>query len=225
MKYIVAGSAAVIAIFILVLTCFSYRFEISVLIYEKLNLHPFDRQTEEPDKKYDTYIMYADHDYRWAQNTLLVGLERNRYRVADSLRDSMPGRCTEEEMAEFISQSHRVLVVLSKHFIEDESLMSDFYRAETQGKSYGNRRFLIIVTLQKNINIRDHPVFARYINTNYFIPHNSRRFWHRLFYWLPAINHSTRLPSTEENLPHFESAENELESSQQADLNELSPLL
>ena len=200
---IMVAVALFLAVVIFLGFAYHYRFELGVMIYEKLNWHPFDKQKEEQGKKYDAYLMYCDSDYRWAQNTLLAGLEKSRYRIVDPLRDSMPGRNTEEETAEFLTQSHRVIVVVSQKLLSDRKVMSDFYRAENQGKAYGNRRYIIMVEMHDKIKFGRHAVFLHYINTNYFIKATSKRFWPRLFYWLPQNSDSTILPAATENLPDF----------------------
>lgn len=202
--YIMMITAILLLVVILLSFAYFYRFEIGVLIFEKLNWHPFHRQEEEQSKKYDAYLMYSDHDYKWAQNTLLKGLEKCRYRIVDPLRDSITGRGTEEETAEFLQQSHRVILVLSQKLLSDKSVISDFYRAESQGKAYGNKRFIIMVVMHDKINFDDHPVFLRYINTNYFIMATCKRFWSRLFYWLPQTQLSDVLPDAGDNLPQYE---------------------
>ena len=165
---------------------FYWQFEIAVFLYKSFNWHPFHRQEEEQGKKYDAYLMYCDSDYRWAQQTLLVGLENRRYRIVDPLRDSALGRITEED--EFLRQSHRVIVVVSKRFLSDGKVMSDFYRAETHGQANGNKRYIIMIQMHEGIKFNRHAVFLHYIKTNHFIKLTCRMFWARLFYWLPQLS-------------------------------------
>ena len=118
-----------------------------MFLFKSINWHPFHRQEEEQGKKYDAYLMYCESDYRWAQQTLLVGLENRRYRIVDPLRDSALGRITKEETNEFLRQSHRVIVVVSQRFLRDGKVMSDSYRAETHGQANGNKRYIIMIQM------------------------------------------------------------------------------
>ena len=153
-----------------------------MFLYKSFDWHPFHKQEEEQGKKYDAYLMYCDSDYRWAQQTLLVGLENRRYRIVDPLRDSALGRITEEETDEFLRQSHRVIVVVSQRFLSDGKVMSDFYRAETHGQANGNKRYIIMIQMHEGIKFNHHAVFLHYIKTNHFIKVTSRMFWACLFY-------------------------------------------
>lgn len=75
--------------------------------------------------------MFCDSDYKYAQNTILKGLEKKGYRLEDHLRKRELGALTEEEIAKFLGQSHRVIVVVSQNLLSDTKVMHDFYRAES----------------------------------------------------------------------------------------------
>ena len=165
-----------------------WQFEIAVFLYKSFNWHPFHRQDVEQGNEYDAYLMYCDSDYRWAQQTLLVGLENRRYRIVDPLRYSALGRITEDETDDFLRQSHRVIVVVSQRFLRDGKVMSDFYRAETHGQANGNKRFIIMIQIHEGIKLIRHAVFLHYIKTNHFIKVTSRMFKACLFYWLPQLS-------------------------------------
>ena len=99
---IAAGSVLTVLIGLLLAGFAVYwQFEIAVFLYKSFNWNPFHKQEEEQGKKYDVYLIYCDSDYRWAQQTLLVGLENRQYQIVDPLRDSALGRITEEETDEF----------------------------------------------------------------------------------------------------------------------------
>ena len=193
--YIMLITALILLTIILLCFVYYYRFEITVIIFEKLNWHPFDKQDEGLGKIYDAYLMYCDSDHKYAQNTILKGLEKKGYRKADHQRERELGALTEEETAKFLEQSHRVIVVVSQNVLSDTKVMHDFYRAESQGKARGKKRFIIMVVMHDKLNFGNHPVFLYYINTNYFIKATSNRFWPRLFYWLPQQQCDDDLPA------------------------------
>ena len=201
--YVMLITALILLTIILLCFVYYYRFEITVIIFEKLNWHPFDKQDEGLCKIYDAYLMYCDSDHKYAQNTILKGLVKKGYRIADHLRERELGALTEEETAKFLGQSHRVIVVVSQNLLCDTKVMHDFYRAESQGKAHGKKRFIIMVVMHDKLNFGKHPVFLHYINTNYFIKVTSNRFWPRLFYWLPQ-KQCDDLPAPIENIPQLQ---------------------
>ena len=179
-----------------------YQFEIKLILFKKFNWHPFDQQDIETDKKFDVYLIYSDKDFVWVQRTLLEGLQRRGYLTVDRRRDFIIGQNDADQVIDFLSKSSRAVVVLSENLIKDTKAMSDFQLAETQGLTRGNRRFLLMITLQQNINFGRYRVFSQYINTNYFIPANNKRFWSQLFYWIP--NKGTQsLPDSGSHMPQF----------------------
>ena len=133
---------------------------------------------------------------------IIRGSAKTRLPNVDSRRDFIIGQIDADQVIDFLSKSSRVVVVLSENLIKDTKAMSDFQLAETQGLTRGNRRFLLMITLQQNINFGHYRVFNQYINTNYFIPANNKRFWSQLFYWIP--NRRTQsLPDSGSHLPQF----------------------
>ena len=206
-----------------------YHFELKLILFEKFNWHPFDPQELRSDKEHDVYVIYSDKDYIWVQRTLLVGLEQQGYRTVDRRRDFIIGVNDADQVVNFISNSHRVVVVLSQHFMTDREALKDFQQAETQCLAKGNRRFLIMITLQNKIDFGRREIFNQYIATNYFIPANSKRFWARLFYWIPQRSAQT-LPTPDAHMPDFSvnttaSANYNRASSNMTTASESTPLL
>ena len=198
----IAVFMCLISVIITMIAVYVYQFEIKLILFKKFNWHPFDQQDIETDKKFDVYLIYSDKDFVWVQRTLLEGLQRRGYLTVDRRRDFIIGQNDADQVIDFLSKSSRAVVVLSENLIKDTKAMSDFQLAETQGLTRGNRRFLLMITLQQNINFGHYRVFNQYINTNYFIPANNKRFWSQLFYWIP--NRRTQsLPDSGSHLPQF----------------------
>ena len=195
--------AALIALLIFVtittISCYVYRFEIKVLLFEKLNWHPFDKQETDEGKLHDVYLMYCQADESWVLSTLLVGLTNCGYKTCVPDRDFAVGASTASEMAEAFSNTHRVLVVVSQSFINNKYAMSDFYHAYEHDRSATRRRFLVLVKLREKINFGKHEIFKKYLSTNYFLPIRVSSFWSRLRYWLPPIRQE-RLPAITDNI-------------------------
>ena len=221
---IYATTAALIAFIIVAsitsISCYVYRFEIKILLLEKLDWHPFDKQKEDDGKKHDVYLMYCQADESWVINTLLVGLNKFRYKTCVPDRDFTVGASTAAEMAEAFSKTRRVLVVLSQSFVNNKYAMSDFYHAYEHDRSATRRRFLVLVKLREKIDFGRHDIFKKYLSTNYFLPIRIRSFWSRLRYWLPPIEQQ-KLPAITDNMVD----ENIDTSDEFADSSDAAPLV
>ena len=204
---IISLCSLVITTIIMSISCYIYRFEIKIHLFEKLDWHPFDKTKNEENKEYDVYLLYCRNDEEWVINTLLVGLKHYGYRTCVPDRDFTVGASTAEEMSSAFSKTHRVLVVVSQSFIDDVNAMSDFYHAYEHDRSVTRGRFLVLIKLQNKINFGERQeIFKRYLSTNYFVPVKSRSFWSRLRYWLPStrlqdIYGCTEVTSGEQQLP------------------------
>ena len=199
MGTIAAIACLVVASIIIFITCYNYECEIKILLFEKFNWHPFDKQECEENKEHDVYLMYSHEDEFWVMNTLLEGLEKSGYRTFVPDRDFTVGASTADEMSNAFSKTRRVLVVISQKFINNRNAMSDFYHAYEHDRSSTGKRFLVLIKLKEKINFGErHKIFQRYLNTNYFVPIQARYFWSRLHYWLPPPNNK-QLPASTDN--------------------------
>ena len=202
---IISLSSLVIVTIIMSISCYIYRFEIKIHLFEKLDWHPFDKTKNEEDKEYDVYLLYCRNDEEWVINTLLVGLKHYGYRTCVPDRDFTVGASTAEEMSSAFSKTHRVLVVVSQSFIDDVNAMSDFYHAYEHDRSVTRGRFLVLIKLQNKINFGERQeIFKRYLSTNYFVPVKSRSFWSRLRYWLAPIKEEDITDSISERAAEHE---------------------
>ena len=180
--------AITIATLMTTITVYIYSFELKILLFEKLNLHPFDRtKVDSEDLQYDVYLMYNYKDARWATEKLLPGLEKLGYRVYVPDRDMGIGVITAEARSQAFSQTHRVVVVVSQRLIDNVESMNEFFHAHEHENSAIRKRFLVLIKLNKIIDYGDHDIFKKYISTNYFVSVRSSKFWYNLRYWLPMV--------------------------------------
>lgn len=192
------------------ISVYIYSFELKILLFEKLNLHPFDRSKhDEDDKDYDVYLMYSDADLIWATQNLLPGIEKLGFRVFVAERDMELGAITAEARASALTRSHRVVVVVSQKFINSEVSMNEFYHADAHENSATRKRFLVLIKLIKpneKIDYKTHDIFKKYMSTNFFVSVRSRKFWYNLRYWLPMVRDRlpdiTNCPDHDENHNH-----------------------
>lgn len=189
---LIAGSIFVL-VATLVISMLTYRRYIKILLFDKLSLRFFDKQREIEGSEHDIYLLYADEDYYWIQHTLLTGLERRGFRVFDYNRDSVGGTPRAETIERAMSRSHRVLILFTQLFCEDDDALAAFCRAEAHQDARLNKRFLIFLTTESGqrhyLNAPDNVfhMFQRYLRLNHVIQIHSPRFWPQLLYMLPDI--------------------------------------
>ena len=184
------------------------RDELQILLFAKLSIR-WTRQEEIPAARYDAYILYSDVDYYWVQETLLVGLRNHGFSTYDRNRDGNIGYMLAEQLDEAFQNSHRVLVILSNNFLQDEDALSQFYRADSHGNQRGKNRYIIMIKkgdATNDILCEDdvlYNTFARYLTTDYYVDVKSAQFWRKLFYWMPVPS----LPILPDSTMHLEAVE------------------
>lgn len=168
---------------------FTYRDYMKLILFDKLSLRIGSKQNEIKVADYDVYLLYADQDYYWTQHFLLTGLERKGFRIFDFNRDAISGTSRVETIECALSESHRVVVVLTPLLCEDADALTVFYRAEAHQDTRLNQRYIIILTMDKkqrwSIPEDVLQIFEKYLITSISIHVNSSRFWSQLLYILP----------------------------------------
>ena len=150
--------------------CFIHWFEIKILMFDKLGIHLWDRTaTDILSMNYHAYIMYHEDDERWVEQKLLPNLDNN-YSIYVPAREPRTHSIKAEDRADKFSKCHRVIVVLSQKFIDNDELMVQFFHAHQHENSPSRKRFLILIMLDDNIDFRDHHIFKSYVFVKYFVP-------------------------------------------------------
>lgn len=151
------GSLVAVAMTIVIVTIISYkkREDIKLLLFAKLAIRPFYSQAEIHTSRYDAYTMYSDLDYEWARNVLAEGLRRKGFRVYDKNEHSDFGTIA-DQIEEAMNLSHRIIVVLSKNFLNDQEMINEFYRADTHDKDRGTSRYIIPALLEQPDHLLSH---------------------------------------------------------------------
>ena len=183
--YILAG---LLSIFIIV-ACFIYRFrgELKVLLFTRLRWHPFDNVDDsDPSKIYDAFVSYSSRDMNWVMHTLRENLENGDqpYKLCIHDRDFLAGAPIFQNIFDSVKSSRRMIMVLSKNFIQSEWCMLEF-RAAHQRVLQGRRNYLIVVLLDEvdTKNLDDE--LKLYLRTNTYLNTKSKWFWQQLKYALP----------------------------------------
>ncbi|XP_058503802.1 toll-like receptor 18 [Solea solea] len=106
---------------------------------------------------YHAFISYSHCDADWVRDQLLPCLENNRnpYRLCIHERDFMPGRWIIDNIIENIENSHKVIFVLSRNFVNSEWCNYELYF--TQQRSMGKTFSDVILIVKEKIDPRSLP--------------------------------------------------------------------
>lgn len=197
--------------FLIVSTLFGYFYkeDLEVKMFTLFSFRLFDSKEDKSAFLYDTYVMYCDQDYAWAQKTLLVGLEYSGYKVFDKNRDSDYSELG-GQIEDALTVSCRVIVVLSPNFLKDSNSLNEFDRVVAHSKNRRKGRFIIVVTLYPpNTRIvlestEQHSPLIMYLKHRCYVDVHSKDFWNRLLFWMPKRN---ELPDSTAYIGYTQSAE------------------
>nr|WHT11146.1 toll like receptor 18 [Oostethus manadensis] len=144
---IICVATTTAAIIILMLICYIfdlpwYTKATYQIIRAKYRAHK-ERAAGQPGPfNYHAFISYSHWDADWVREQLLPCLENkgNTYRLCIHERDFMPGRWIIDNIIENIENSHKVIFVLSRHFVNSEWCNYELYFAQQRamGKTFSD---------------------------------------------------------------------------------------
>nr|XP_046254776.1 toll-like receptor 18 [Scatophagus argus]XP_046254777.1 toll-like receptor 18 [Scatophagus argus]XP_046254778.1 toll-like receptor 18 [Scatophagus argus]XP_046254779.1 toll-like receptor 18 [Scatophagus argus]XP_046254780.1 toll-like receptor 18 [Scatophagus argus] len=141
----VATTAAVILILMMICYIFDLPWYTKVtyqIIRAKYRAHKEKAAGELGTFRFHAFISYSHSDADWVRDQLLPCLENNRnpYRLCIHERDFMPGRWIIDNIIDNIESSHKVIFVLSRHFVNSEWCNYELYFAQQRamGKTFSD---------------------------------------------------------------------------------------
>ncbi|XP_076830921.1 toll-like receptor 4 [Brachyhypopomus gauderio] len=147
------------------------------------------RTAKQGEYSYDAFIIYSSKDECWVMDELVDNLENGvpPIKLCLHVRDFEAGKAiTSNIIDEGILGSRKIIVVVSKHFIESSWCRFEFEMAQSLLVMQGNANIIIIIledVEEKNIK----KVFGlhKYLKKNTYLkwsrnPLNNMRFWIRL---------------------------------------------
>nr|XP_061789854.1 toll-like receptor 2 type-1 [Nerophis lumbriciformis] len=148
-RLVILISVATTTVVILILMLLCYIFDLPwytkatyQIIRAKYRAHKERAAGEAGPFAYHAFISYSHWDADWVRDQLLPCLENNRnpYRLCIHERDFMPGRWIIDNIIENIENSHKVIFVLSHHFVNSEWCNYELYFAQQRamGKTFSD---------------------------------------------------------------------------------------
>ncbi|XP_028414781.1 protein toll-like [Dendronephthya gigantea] len=180
---------------------YRFRKELKLILYTRFNWHPFDRVDDsDPSKIYDAFVSFNIRDKVWVEKTLQEKLEKDHnppYKLCVHYRDFIPGAPIAETILDCVKKSRRMIMVLSRNFIQSEWCMLEF-RAAHRRVLKGRVNYLIVVLFDDvDVDSLDDEL-KLYLKTNTYLSVESKWFWQQLKYALPQ----KKLETGDEGLPN-----------------------
>ncbi|XP_017319888.2 toll-like receptor 4 [Ictalurus punctatus] len=182
--------------FVLCICAVTFLFFVSVLTYKfqfylqygYILLRGY-RASRQQECSYDAFVIYSNKDESWVMDELVENLENGSppIQLCLHVRDFEAGKAiTSNIIDEGIMGSRKIIVVVSKHFIESSWCRFEFEVAQSWLVMQGNANIIIII-LEDVEEEKSKKVFGlhKHLKNNTYLkwsgnPINNMRFWIRL---------------------------------------------
>nr|XP_054767184.1 toll-like receptor Tollo [Lytechinus pictus] len=144
---------------------------------------PEDMSEEDANKPFDVFISYSQLDDEFVLRYLVPLLENEEeasYSICLHHRHFIPGDTIANNIVSAVAQSRRVILVLSKNFLESDWCMYEFRMAHLQALQ-DRRNTLLIITLGDICEDSLDPDLKAHLRTTTYLESSDSKFKHKLF--------------------------------------------
>ena len=160
-----------------------YRRVVKAFMYTHFHWHPFDRIDDlDSTKLYDAFVSYSEKERQWVVNTLQQRLENHHppYKLCIHHRDFEVGAPIVSNILNSVEQSKRMLMVLSRNFLQSEWCMLEF---RTAHHKVLEDRLKLIIILFDDVNFAElDNEMKLYMRTNTYLSVSDNWFWEKLIH-------------------------------------------
>lgn len=169
---------------ILVITIILFRYKNFILmwLYEKgIEVHP----EPEDDLKFDAFIAYSSNDMNLINN-YVEKLENGdrKYKLCIYHRDFPIGQYISECILKAIADSRRIIILLTKDFIESPWGRFEFHTAMQAVSKHKRKRLIVIKYPDADISRLDSQL-QFFMKLNIYLPQDHPHFWRKLMFSMP----------------------------------------
>lgn len=146
--------------------------------------------SEQQECSYDAFVIYSSKDESWVMDELVENLENGSppIQLCFHERDFEAGKAIISNIIhEGIMGSHKIIVVVSKHFMESSWCRFEFEMAQSWLVIQCNANIIIIIILEDVMEEKSKKMFGlhKHLKNNTYLkwsgnPINNMRFWTRL---------------------------------------------
>ncbi|XP_034157622.2 toll-like receptor 4 [Pangasianodon hypophthalmus] len=172
--------------FLVIVSVLTYKFQF-YLRYGYVLLRGY-RASRQQECSYDAFVIYSSKDESWVMDELVENLENGSppIHLCLHVRDFEAGKAiTSNIIDEGIMGSRKIIVVVSKHFVESAWCRFEFEVAQSWLVMQGNANIIIIIL--EDVEEKSKKVFGlhKHLKNNTYLkwsgnPINNMRFWIRL---------------------------------------------
>lgn len=181
--------ASVVLVLMIITIClmYIYRLEIKVLLYIYLGFHPFD-QDKDCKEIVDVLVVHSPAATKWVMENVVEYLEFSsaHYLVCEMMRDFVAGFSYQENIATLVKHSKRIVIVLSKEFINDDILKIAWNETQEKIKAL-KTNYAIVVSYDVNLKEIPDKDLQQYIKRGRYIDANQSFFQEKLLYCMPQL--------------------------------------
>ncbi|KAK3593118.1 hypothetical protein CHS0354_018246 [Potamilus streckersoni] len=176
-----------VIVVIIVFVIFWNRAFLKVWIYVKFGWRICNQEEDQADvyKPYDAFVSYSSKDDDYVVHELVQVLEKDlNYRLCVHYRDFPVGTSIADNILSSVESSKRVIVVLSKNFIESDWCHYEFQIAHQRLLAEKKNRIIMILLgdIDKSKLV---PELKDYIQTNTYVNQDDTWFWEKIQYAMP----------------------------------------
>ncbi|XP_054087016.1 protein toll-like [Zeugodacus cucurbitae] len=179
------------------LTCIAlyYKYELELKIWlhaHNVNISCCGIDQLDCNATFDAFILYAHEQSDYVNQILVPGLEQTapHFRICTHERNWLAGAYIPEQIVESVAKSHRMIIVLSPHFVASLWTRMEYKMAH----QFAIKRVIII----KYGDIADVSSFdselKAYLRMNTYLESEDPRFWQKLRYAMPQCRGQGRKP-------------------------------
>ncbi|ELU03528.1 hypothetical protein CAPTEDRAFT_27770, partial [Capitella teleta] len=138
------------------------------------------------DKEYDAIISYSAKDYKWVCHVLRRKLESTDrgFKLCLHDRDFKVGATIGENILESVRKSRRMIMVLSRNFLNSSWCMMEFRAAHLQVLKEMSKYLILIMYEDIHENELDEDL-KFYVKNNTYLSIQNKWFWEKLYYAMP----------------------------------------
>ena len=185
---IVVGCVLIAILIIAFIVYARYRYEVIVIIFKYcpwlLCCARFHKRYD--IKLHDAIAVYHDDDEDFVKSNIQEPLEKQGFKLFVDYRDGMPGKPVLRYMADAIAQSHRVIIILSQQFLDDNRcgyMLDQAFYQTLEGQQFQ----VIIVLMDAEKNLKNIPRFVRvFMRAGGMVHKDDQMFLSSLSYKMPT---------------------------------------
>lgn len=209
MPMMVSTLSGFMLIILVILLIFLFRDSIRIWLYSSCGIRLFSGPYEDTEKLYDAYICYSPKDDDFVIQTLAAELENGNpsYHLCLHYRDIPQHgvaymQCT-LPLPEAAEASRRIIVVLTRNFIETE--WSRFEFRQGLHEILKSRIYNLVVIEESSLlpEIICDPDLRPYLKTSSRIKWGQNKFWEKLRYAMPDRNSKCKSSNYRKNINSY----------------------